>query len=126
MSSRLTEDLETLREDAEPFGLRVSWMCWFKTKIQVFWDMLEAAVDSLSVAGENVDVVKTFIYLGSVCNDPPHASRLPSVDLPSRLTMVSMKVLGHECVAKRHLSRRKKVRASRSLVIGHAGLALLM
>ena len=51
----LTEALETLSEESEPLGLRVSWI---KTKIQAFGDTLEAAVHSLPVAGENVDVVE--------------------------------------------------------------------
>ena len=59
----LTEALEKLSEEAEPLGLRVSWT---KTKIQDFGDLFDDAVDSLTVAGEKVEVVEKFTYLGSV------------------------------------------------------------
>ena len=39
----ITEALETLSEEAEPLGLRVSWI---KTKIQAFGDILEAGIKS--------------------------------------------------------------------------------
>ena len=53
-----------LNEESEPVGLRVSWV---KTKIQAFNDILDAAVLSVSVSvcGEDVEVVERFTYLGS-------------------------------------------------------------
>ena len=51
-----------LNEELEPLGLRVSWV---KTKIQAFNDILDAAVLSVSVCGEDVEVVERFTYLGS-------------------------------------------------------------
>ena len=54
--------LEGLTEESEPLGLRVSWV---KTKIQAFNDILDAAVLSVSVCGEDVEVVERFTYLGS-------------------------------------------------------------
>ena len=54
--------LEVLNEGSEPLGLRVSWV---KTKIQAFNDILDAAVLSVPVCGEDVEVVERFTYLGS-------------------------------------------------------------
>ena len=47
--------LEVLNEESEPLGLRVSWV---KTKIQAFNDILDAAVLSVPVCGEDVEVVE--------------------------------------------------------------------
>ena len=55
--------LDSLREGAEPLGLRFSWI---KTTIQALGDILDAIVESIPVNGENVDVTQTFTYLGSV------------------------------------------------------------
>ena len=108
----LTEALEALSEEAEPLGLRVSWI---KTKIQAFGDILDAAVDSLPVAGENVDVVETFTYLGSVI----HRSTSCEAEVNRRLGLASgaMNSLDKSVWRSRHLSRRTKVRVFRSLVM---------
>ena len=44
-----------LNEESEPLGLRVSWV---KTKIQAFNDILDAAVLSVPVCGEDVEVTE--------------------------------------------------------------------
>ena len=49
-------------EESEPLGLRVSWI---KTKIQAFNDILDAAILSAPICGENVEVTEIFTYLGS-------------------------------------------------------------
>ena len=54
--------LGVVNEESEPLGLRVSWV---KTKIQAFNDILYAAVLSVAVCGEDVEVVERFIFLGS-------------------------------------------------------------
>ena len=54
--------LEVLNEKSEPMGLRVSWV---KTKIRAFNDILDDAVLSVPVCGEDVEVVERFTYLGS-------------------------------------------------------------
>ena len=107
-----TEALETLSEESEPLGLRVSWI---KTKIQAFSGILEAAVDSLPVAGENVDVVETFTYLGSVL----HRSMLCDVEDNRRLGLAigAMNALDKSVWRSRHLIRRTKVRIFGSLVM---------
>ena len=108
----LTEALEALSEESEPLGLRVSWI---KTKIQAFGDILDAAVESLSVAGENVDVVETFTYLGSVV----HRSTSCEAEVNRRLglAMGAMNSLDRGVWRSRYLSRRTKVRVFRSLVM---------
>ena len=64
-----------LNEESEPLGL---WVSWVKTKIQAFNDILdtavlsvpvcgeeETAILSVPVCGEDVEVVERFTYLGS-------------------------------------------------------------
>ena len=47
---------------SEQLGLPVSWV---KTNIQAFNDIFDAAVLSVPVCGEDVEVTERFIYLGS-------------------------------------------------------------
>ena len=54
--------LVVLNEKSEPLGVRVSWV---KTKIQAFNDILDAAILSVPVCGEDVAVTKKFTFLGS-------------------------------------------------------------
>ena len=51
-----------LNEESERLRLRVSWV---KTKIQAFNDILDAAVLSVPICGEDVEVMERFTYLGS-------------------------------------------------------------
>ena len=53
--------LEVLNEELEPLGFRVSWV---KSKILAFNDILDAAVLSVPVCGEVVEVTERFTYLG--------------------------------------------------------------
>ena len=70
--------LDSLSEEAEPLGLRVSWI---KTKVQAFGDILDATVESIPVNGENVEVTQTFTYLGSVI----HSSTNCELEVKRRL-----------------------------------------
>ena len=54
--------LEVLNEESEPLGL---WVSWVKTKIQAFIDILDAAILSVPVCGEDDEVTERFTYLGS-------------------------------------------------------------
>ena len=54
--------LEVRNEDSESLGLRVSWV---KTKIQAFNDIWDAAILSVPVCGEDVEVTERFTFLGS-------------------------------------------------------------
>ena len=51
-----------LIEESEPLRLRVSWV---KAMIQAFNDILDAAVLSVPVCGEDVEVTERFTYLAS-------------------------------------------------------------
>ena len=51
-----------LNEESEPWGLQVFWV---KTKIQAFNDILDAAILSLPICGEDVEVTERFTYIGS-------------------------------------------------------------
>ena len=51
-----------LNEELELLGLRVSCV---KTTIQAFNDILDAAILSVPVCGEDVEVTERFTYLGS-------------------------------------------------------------
>ena len=54
--------IESLKEDWEPLELQVSWV---KINIQAFNDLLDAAVSSVPVCGEEVEVRERFTYVGS-------------------------------------------------------------
>ena len=49
-------------EESEHLGLQVSWV---KMKIKDFSDTLDAAILSVLVCGEDVEVTQRFTYLGS-------------------------------------------------------------
>ena len=51
-----------LNEELEPLGL---WVSWVKTKIQAFNDILDAAILSVPVCGEDAEVVQRFTYFSS-------------------------------------------------------------
>jgi len=51
-----------LNEESEPLEL---WVSLVKTKIQAFIDIEDAAILSVPVCGEDVEVVTRFTYLGS-------------------------------------------------------------
>ena len=58
--------LETLQETVKPLGLQVSWS---KTKFQVFEGLLDETVQSIHVCDENIDILDSFTYLGSVVHN---------------------------------------------------------
>jgi len=58
----LLEALGVLNWESEPLGLRVSWV---KTNIQAFSDIFDAAIMSVPVCGEDVEVTERFTSLGS-------------------------------------------------------------
>ena len=51
-----------LNEESELLGLRLSCV---KTNIQAFNDILDAAILSIPVCGEEVEVTERYTYLGS-------------------------------------------------------------
>ena len=108
----LTVTLETLSEEAEPLGLRVSWI---KTKIQEFGSILDAATKSCRVVGEKVEVVEKFTYLGSVV----HSSTSCEAEVARRLGLAygAMNSLEKTVWRSRQLRRKTKVRIFSSLVM---------
>ena len=55
--------LEVLNEESEPLGL---WVSWVQTKIQAFNDILDAAILSVPVCGEDFEVMERFTSLLAV------------------------------------------------------------
>lgn len=55
--------LEALHEETKPLDLKVSWT---KTKVQAFGGLLDDSVQSVRVHGEDIDVLGSFKYAGSV------------------------------------------------------------
>ncbi len=58
--------LEALHEEAKPLGLKVSWT---NTKVQAFGGLLGDAVRSVHACGEDIEVLESFTYLGSVVHN---------------------------------------------------------
>ena len=54
--------LEVPKEESELLGFRVSWV---KTKITSFTDILDAAILSVPVSGDDVEVMERLTYLSS-------------------------------------------------------------
>ena len=104
--------LEVLNEESEPLGLRVSWV---KTKIQDFNDILDAAVLSVPVCGEDVEVVERFTYLGSAIH--VSAGCEPEVNRRLDQALGVMGSLKHGVSRCRYLCGRMEVRVFRSLVL---------
>ena len=101
-----------LNEESEPLGLRVSWV---KTKIQAFNDILDAAILSVPVYGEDVEVAERFTYLGSDI----HGSTVCEREVNRRLGRVLGVVdsLDHGVWCCQYLCRMTQVRVLRSLVL---------
>ena len=90
-------------------------MSWVKTKIQAFNDILDAAILSVPVCTEDVEVTVRFTYLGSDI----HVSAGCESEVNRRLgrTWEVMDSLDHGVWCCRYLCRRTKVRVFRSLVL---------
>ena len=107
-----SQHLEVLNEEFELLGLRVSWV---KTKIQAFNDILDAAVLSVPVCGEDVEVTERFTYLGS--DSHVSAGCEPEVNKCLVRTEGVMDSLDRGVWCCRYLCRRTKVRVFKSLVL---------
>ena len=101
-----------LNEELELLGL---WVSWVKTKIQSSDDILDAAILSVPVCGEDVQVLERFTYLGSDI----HVSAVcePEVNLVLGRAWGVMDSLDNGVWCCRYLCRRTKVRVFRSLVL---------
>ena len=108
-----------LNEESALLGLRISWV---KTKVQAFNDILDAAILSVPVCGEEVDVTERFTSLGSDI----HVSAGCEQKVNRRLGRACgvMDSLDHGVSHCRYLCRTTKVRVVR--VLGASSLALRM
>ena len=106
------ETLDILLGTLEPLGFRVSWV---KTKIQAFNDILDAAMLSIPVCSEDVEVTERFTYLGSDI----HVSAGCESDVNRRLGRAwrVMDSLDHGVWRLPVPVRRTKVQVFRSLVL---------
>ena len=104
--------LEALHEEAKPLGLQVSWP---KTKVQVFGGLLDETVQSIHVCGEDIDILDSFKYIGSVDhnNSGSRQEVLRRIGLAHGV-MDSFSTSIWRC---RYLCRRTKIRIFKSMVI---------
>ncbi|KAG0716212.1 putative uncharacterized transposon-derived protein F52C9.6 [Chionoecetes opilio] len=104
--------LEALHEEAKPLGLEVSWL---KTKVQVFGDLLDEAVQSVHACGEDIEILESFTYLGSAVHNDGGSRQ----EVLRRIGIAHgvMDSLSGSIWRCRYLCRRTKIRIFKSLVI---------
>ena len=105
----LLRSLEVLNEELEPLGL---WVSCVKNKIQAFNDILDAAILSVPVCGEDVEVMERFTHLDSdiyVC-----AGCEPEFNRHLGRALGVMESLDHGVWRCQYLCRRTKFRVFRS------------
>ncbi|KAG0714561.1 Retrovirus-related Pol polyprotein from type-1 retrotransposable element R2 [Chionoecetes opilio] len=104
--------LEALHEEAKPLGLEVSWL---KTKVQVFGDLLDEAVQSVYACGEDIEIFESFTYLGSAVHNDGGSRQ----EVLRRIGIAHgvMDSLSGSIWRCRYLCRRTKIRIFKSLVI---------
>ena len=104
--------LETLHEETKPLGLQVSWT---KTKVQVFGGLLDETVQSVHACGEDIEILESFTYLGSVVHNSGGSRHevLRRIGLAHGV-MDSLNMSIWRC---RYLCRRTKIRIFKSLVL---------
>ncbi|KAG0728970.1 Exportin-6-B [Chionoecetes opilio] len=104
--------LEALHEEAKPLGLEVSWL---KTKVQVFGDLLDEAVQSVHACGKDIEILESFTYLGSAVHNDGGSRQ----EVLRRIGIAHgvMDSLSGSIWSCRYLCRRTKIRIFKSLVI---------
>ncbi|KAG0712996.1 TBC1 domain family member 16 [Chionoecetes opilio] len=104
--------LEALHEEAKPLGLEVSWL---KTKVQVFGDLLDEAVQSVHACGEDIEILESFTYLGSAVHNDGGSRQ----EVLRRIGIAHgvMDSLSGSIWRCRYLCRRTKIWIFKSLVI---------
>ena len=92
--------------------LKVSWA---KTKAQVFGGLLDDTVQSVRVCGENVEILESFTYLGSVVHNDGGSRQ----EVLRRIGLAHgvMDSLNQSIWRCRYLCRRTKIRIFKSLVL---------
>ncbi|KAG0712555.1 hypothetical protein GWK47_018223 [Chionoecetes opilio] len=104
--------LEALHEEAKPLGLEVSWL---KTKVQVFGELLDEAVQSVHACGEDIEILESFTYLGSAVHNDGGSRQ--EVLRQIGIAHGAMDSLSGSIWRCRYLCRRTKIRIFKSLVI---------
>ncbi|KAG0720330.1 putative uncharacterized transposon-derived protein F52C9.6 [Chionoecetes opilio] len=104
--------LEALHQEAKPLGLEVSWL---KTKVQVFGDLLDEAVQSVHACGEDIEILESFTYLGSAVHNDGGSRQ----EVLRRIGIAHgvMDSLSGSIWRCRYLCRRTKIRIFKSVVI---------
>ncbi|KAG0723224.1 putative protein in type-1 retrotransposable element R1DM [Chionoecetes opilio] len=104
--------LEALHEEAKPLGLEVYWL---KTKVQVFGDLLDEAVQFVHACGEDIEILESFKYLGSAVHNDGGSRQ----EVLRRIGIAHgvMDSLSGSIWRCRYLCRRTKIRIFKSLVI---------
>ena len=104
--------LEALHEEAKPLELQVSWL---KTKVQVFGSLLHETGQSIHACGEDIDILDSFTYLGSVVHN--NGGSCQEVLQRIGLAYGVMDSLSTSIWGCRYLCRRTKIRIFKTLVI---------
>ena len=102
----------SLYEEAKPIGLQVSWS---KTNIQVFGGLLDEKLQSIHACGEDIDILDSFTYLGSVVHD--NGGSRQKVLQKTGLAHGVIDLLSTSIWRCRYLCRQTKIRIFKSLVI---------
>ena len=104
--------LEVLHEESKPLGLKVSWT---KTKVQAFGGLLDDTVQSVQACGEDIEVLESFTYLGSVVHNNGGSGQ----EVTRRIGLAHgvMNSLNASIWRCRYLCRRTKIRVFKSLVL---------
>ncbi|KAG0730593.1 Retrovirus-related Pol polyprotein from type-2 retrotransposable element R2DM [Chionoecetes opilio] len=104
--------LEALHEEAKPLGLEVSWL---KTKVQVFEDLLDEAVQTVHACGEDIEILESFTYIGSAVHNDGGSRQ----EVLRRIGIAHgvMDSLSGSIWRCRYLRRRTRIRIFKSLVI---------
>ncbi len=104
--------LEVLHEKVKPLGLEVSWT---KTKVQAFGGLLDDTVQPVHACGEDIEVLESFTYLGSVVHNNGRSDQevIRRIDLAYGV-MDSLNTSIWRC---RYLCRRTKLHIFKTLVL---------
>ena len=104
--------LDALHEEAKPLGLQVSWT---KTKVQVFGGLLDETVRSVHACGEDIEILDSFTYLGSVVHN--NGGSRQEVLRRIGLAHGVMDSLNESIWRCRYLRKKTKIRIFKSLVL---------
>ena len=110
--AELLEALEALHEEAKPLGLQISWP---KIKVQMVGGLLDETVQSIHACGEDIDILDSFKYLGSVVHNNGGSCQ----EILRRISLAHgiMDSLSNSILCCQYLCRRTEILIFKSLVI---------